>query len=55
MVDASLFVPYRTPRLRHVIHERTRVLSETHEEGGTRLTVRAPPSVIEELRADAAG
>jgi GTP-binding protein HflX len=55
MVDASLFVPYRTPRLLHVIHERARVLRETHEDDGTRLEVRATPEVIEELRAAAEG
>jgi GTP-binding protein HflX len=55
MVEASLFVPYRTPRLLHLIHERARVLSETHEDDGTRLTVRAPQAVIEQLRAAAAG
>jgi len=53
MVDASLFVPYRTPRVLHVIHERARVLCETHEDEGTRVTVRAPAAVIEELRAAA--
>ncbi len=55
MVEASLFVPYRTPRLLHVIHERARVLSETHEADGTRVTVRAPATVIEELQAAVAG
>ncbi|MBW2230289.1 MAG: GTPase HflX [Deltaproteobacteria bacterium] len=55
MVEASLFVPYRTPRLLHVIHERARVLSETHEADGTRVTVRAPATVIEELQAVVAG
>ena len=55
MVDASLFVPYRTPRLLHVIRERARVLSETHEDDGTRLTVRAPAAVIAQLRAAVAG
>lgn len=55
MVDASLFVPYRTPKLLHVIHERARVLTETHEDDGTRLTVRAAPDVIEQLREAAEG
>jgi GTP-binding protein HflX len=53
MVDASLFVPYRTPRLLHVIREQARVLREAHEEDGTRLTVRAPQAVIDQLRAAA--
>jgi len=51
MLDAHLFVPYRTPRLLHVIRERARVVAESHEEAGTRLTVRAPAAVIEELRS----
>jgi GTP-binding protein HflX len=55
MIDASLFVPYATPRILHVIRESARVLSETHEDDGTRLTVRAPAAVIEQLRAAGAG
>ena len=53
MVESTLFVPYRTPRLLHVIRERARVLSETHEHDGTRLTVRAAAEVIDQLRAAA--
>jgi len=51
MVDASLFVSYRTPHLLHAIHERARVLDEAHDDEGTRVTVRAPMAVIEELRS----
>lgn len=51
MIEASLFVPYTTPRILHVIRESARVLSEAHEDAGTRLTVRAPAAVIEQLRA----
>ncbi|MFP8880128.1 MAG: GTPase HflX [Myxococcota bacterium] len=51
MIDASLFVPYRTPRILHIIRESARVLSETHENDGTRLEVRAPAAVIDQLRA----
>jgi GTP-binding protein HflX len=51
MIDASLFVPYATPRVLHVIRESARVLSEAHEEDGTRLVVRAPEAVIHQLRA----
>ncbi len=51
MVDASLFVPYRTPQLLHVIRQRARVVSETHGNEGTQLTVRAPAAVIDQLRA----
>jgi len=51
MIDASLFVPYTTPRVLHVIRKSARVLSEAHEEAGTRLSVRAPAAVIQQLRA----
>jgi len=51
MVDVSLFAPYRIPRLLHVIRENARVISETHEDEGTRLTVRATAEVIDQLKA----
>ncbi len=51
MIEASLFVPYTTPRILHVIRQSARVLSEAHEDAGTRLTVRAPAAIIEQLRA----
>jgi hypothetical protein len=38
----------------HEIHEATRVLGETHEETGTRLRVRAPGRVLEQLVASLA-
>jgi len=55
MVDASFFVPYRTPRLLHLVRERARVVHEEHGDHGTRLTVRAPQAVIDQLRATATG
>jgi GTP-binding protein HflX len=49
--EAELFVPWARHAVAHQIHENTRVLSEVHEEEGTRLAVRAPARVIERLRA----
>jgi len=51
MVEAELFVAYAAARRVHEIHEQARVLSETHEDDGTRLRVRAPAATIEKLRA----
>ncbi|MCC6746096.1 MAG: GTPase HflX [Deltaproteobacteria bacterium] len=50
MVEGELFVPYRAQRLVHATYEACRVLGETHEETGTRLRVRAPAALLEELR-----
>src|SRR5262249_26092857 len=49
--EAELVVPWAAQRLVHQIHERTTVLAEEHDEGGTRLRVRAPARIVEELRA----
>ena len=38
-------------RLVHDIHESCRVLAETHVDEGTRLRVRAPAGMLDELRA----
>jgi len=51
MVEGELFVSYAEPRRIHEIHEACRVLSETHEEQGTRVLVRAPAGVLERLRS----
>ncbi|MDB4962011.1 MAG: GTP-binding protein related to HflX [Myxococcales bacterium] len=48
--EAELEVPYSMQKVAHLIHERTTVLSETHEDAGTRFKVRAPGRVIESLR-----
>jgi GTP-binding protein HflX len=48
--DTELDVPWSQQRLVHDIHERTRVVAETHHETGTLLRVRAPARVIAELR-----
>ncbi|MCB9730591.1 MAG: GTPase HflX [Deltaproteobacteria bacterium] len=50
MEQAELFVPYRQQKLVHTTHEAAKVLSETHEDEGTRLRILAPPQVIAELR-----
>ncbi len=49
--EAELIVPWAAQRLVHQIHERTTVLAEEHDELGTRLRVRAPARILEDLRA----
>ena len=53
--QAELVVPWSHQKLVHAIHERTTVLAEAHDEDGTRLTIRAPASVIAELTSSLAG
>jgi GTPase len=48
----ELSVPWVRHQLVHAIHERCQVLSERHDELGTRLEVRAPRQVLERLRAE---
>lgn len=48
--EVELDIPWALARLVHTIHERTTVLSETHHDDGTRIRLRAPTGVIEELR-----
>jgi GTP-binding protein HflX len=50
MVEAELFVGYRDQRLVHAVYQSCRVLGEVHEEAGTRLRVRAPGPVLDDLR-----
>jgi GTPase len=50
----ELAVPWIRHQLVHAIHERCHILSETHDEAGTRLEVRAPRQVLERLRAELA-
>ena len=52
--DADLDVPWAAQRLVHAIHERATVLGEEHHDDGTRLRVRAPARILEELRAQLA-
>jgi GTP-binding protein HflX len=48
--EAELDVPWSHQRVVHMIHERATVLSETHHDEGTRVRLRAPAGVVEELR-----
>jgi GTPase len=48
--EAEIDVPWSHQRLVHIIHERTTVLSETHHDDGTRVRLRAPAGILEELR-----
>jgi GTP-binding protein HflX len=50
--ETELEVPWTLQRMVHAIHERTTVLSEEHDEAGTRLRVRAPANVLDSLRAE---
>jgi GTP-binding protein HflX len=49
--EAELVVPWAAQRVVHQIHERTTVLAEAHEADGTRLRVRAPVRILDDLRA----
>ncbi len=48
--EVELDVPWSHQRVVHLIHERATVLEETHHDDGTRLRLRAPSGVVEELR-----
>jgi GTP-binding protein HflX len=50
MVEVELFVSYSQGAFIHTIHEAGCVLSERHDEHGTRLTVRAPRPTLDDLR-----
>jgi GTP-binding protein HflX len=50
-VTAELVVPWARGKLIHEIHTRGRVIDEQHDELGTTVTVRAPQSIVDELRA----
>jgi len=51
MVEAELSIPYAKQKLVAEIHASCRVLSEDHDERGTRLRLRARPEVLARLRA----
>jgi GTP-binding protein HflX len=53
--DAELRVPWSRARVVADIHARAIVVSEDHDETGTRLAIRAPARVVAELRAAIAG
>ncbi len=50
MVEAELIVPYAQQRVVAEAHATARVLAESHDEHGTRLSVRAAPETIARLR-----
>lgn len=49
--EVELDIPWSQAKLVHTIHERATVLSETHHDDGTRIKLRAPSGMIEELRS----
>jgi GTP-binding protein HflX len=49
-VEAELLVPWAQARVAAEAHASARVLSESHDEAGTRLLVRATPEVLARLR-----
>ena len=50
--EAELFVPWALHgKLQHQLREHCRIVSEQHDEAGARVTVRAPGTVLERLRA----
>jgi len=51
MIEAELSIPYAKQKLVAEIHASCRVLSEAHDEHGTRLRLRARPEVLARLRA----
>ena len=51
LTEAELFVPYDQHAVTAALHEHALVLTEKHEDEGTRLTVRAPAELLERLRA----
>jgi GTPase len=53
--EAELEVPWAQQRVVHLIHERTTVLGEEHDDTGTRIRARAPQKTLDELRALIAG
>ncbi len=51
MVEAELSIPYAQQKLVAEIHASCRVISESHDEHGTRVRLRARPEVLARLRA----
>ena len=50
MVEADLLVPYTKQGFLGDIYEIARVVAESYDEAGTRLTVRGLPTAIAQLR-----
>jgi GTP-binding protein HflX len=55
MEDAEFVVPYDKQRLVGELHEEARVLSETYDETGARLKVRALPATLARLKRAVSG
>lgn len=53
--ETELDVPWALHRVLHELHERTTILSEEHHDEGTRVKVRAPVRVLEDVRRMLAG
>ena len=51
MEDAELIIPYAHSRIAAEAHATTRVISETHEEDGTHIRIKAAPETVAKLRA----
>jgi GTP-binding protein HflX len=51
MIEGELLVPYAMQSVVSTVHNEAHVLSETYDEAGARLTVRAHPSAMAKLRA----
>jgi GTP-binding protein HflX len=49
MIDTDILIPYNRGELRGEVHRVMRVLAESHEEGGTKMSVRAPQGMIDSL------
>ena len=54
LTEAEMFVPYSQHAVVAALHEHAQVVQETHEDEGTRLTVRAPAEVLERLKGQLA-
>ncbi len=50
LTDAELFVPWSKAALSNQVHEAGRVLSEVHEDDGTRYVLRAPSDEVVRIR-----
>ncbi len=51
MEEAELIIPYAHSRIAAEAHATTRVISETHEEDGTHIRIKAAPETVAKLRA----
>ena len=49
MEDRDFVVPWAQHKIVHALHARCEVLSESHTDDGTVLSVRAPKRIIEDI------